>query len=141
MRTKGPQERLDKQLPVVDGWLRKGKIWHAREMLPHLRACVSTLPDELQQEYDRAVQLREAALAARMEVEGAPPEWQRIAPVAPVTPVVPQSTPSGRRFECRACKSTFRSERREALCDVCRPRERISVRTVRGGLPGLGPRR
>ena len=72
MAAKGPKERLDKQLPVVDGWLRKRKLWNAREMLSHLRASVAELPPDLQQEYDLEVRRREEILRSRIVEDGDP---------------------------------------------------------------------
>jgi len=132
---RSPQERLDTNLPVIDSWLRKGKLWHAREMVPQMRACVEQLSADLQPEYDAAVRQREDALAKRIAEHGAPAEWDVME-----LPAQEAKAPSP-EFSCKVCGARFHALEWQPTCDLCVPEGRISVRTLPGGLPGLGRRR
>lgn len=135
MTRRSPRERLATNLPVTDSWLRKGKLWHAREIVPRCAPALSNCPRIFNPSTTRLSDKREDALAKRIAEHGAPAEWD-----VTELPAQEAKAPSP-EFSCKVCGARFLALEWQPTCDLCVPEGRISVRTLPGGLPGLGRRR
>ena len=136
-------DRFATLLSSFDESLRDGDLDTAQVLLTSASAIVDRHVDP-----DARRRARDLVAANQQRLDtarGRPDTAPRPAPSIRDLPPTPVKKGKGQRtVRCVDCGKPFRppkDEPKRRACLVCRPPRSVSVRTVSGGLPGLGRRR
>lgn len=137
MARKGVRRRFVEVNEQLNAHIHRGERDQAQALLRDLIAIVAKAKDPTAAKRMRDVVAFHEERIARMTAQRASladfPALQSKRKKAPESP--PNAT-------CTLCRSDFhRADDRTTVCDICRPPTQRSVRTISGGLPGMGRRR
>lgn len=127
MGKKSPRRRLVSALQELAEHMATGRHDEARVLIDRLRALASEAQSEIGRRINLVLDVHEQRLA----------NPQSVRPVKTKNVAV---EPAPNR-KCQRCGTPFHAHDGDTKCGICRPADRVSVRTISAGLPGFGKRR